>query len=262
MSEPETITQCKIFTEVFGIAVAISFICYYIFSYVEMLDVERSSTLGKVFLAAIVGDLVILVKSILDTAQKSMYIGEVFNRNTWAQIKWTDNKEPFTLLKIGHLMNAITNIWICTQVIPFSSDNCVVSDHACYSMRIIATLFLIYTGLVVVWVLGMCCTFIVDREQPPRARMSVRMGDYAREKVMDMNPLSNWVSTENKCVICLDDEAEGLVILTCGHKFHNECIRGWMLRSPTCPTCRHPIPSNYIPVPDTTAAHVPSSSIV
>ncbi|XP_074839639.1 leukemia NUP98 fusion partner 1 [Carettochelys insculpta] len=41
------------------------------------------------------------------------------------------------------------------------------------------------------------------------------------------------------CVICHDDLKTGsIIILHCMHSFHKECIEKWLLKKPTCPTCR------------------------
>ncbi|XP_026514761.1 leukemia NUP98 fusion partner 1 [Terrapene carolina triunguis] len=41
------------------------------------------------------------------------------------------------------------------------------------------------------------------------------------------------------CVICHDDLHTGSIIeLHCMHSFHKECIEKWLLKKPTCPTCR------------------------
>lgn len=45
----------------------------------------------------------------------------------------------------------------------------------------------------------------------------------------------------NLCVICSEDLAEvgsPVVVLSCGHAFHDVCIRRWLTRRHTCPTCR------------------------
>lgn len=46
---------------------------------------------------------------------------------------------------------------------------------------------------------------------------------------------------DSVCVICADDIAEEgtpVVALSCGHTFHDACIRRWLTRRHTCPTCR------------------------
>ena len=52
-------------------------------------------------------------------------------------------------------------------------------------------------------------------------------------------------STGDSCSICLDSYESGDVLrrLTCGHKFHIECVDKWALsaldysRDPACPVC-------------------------
>lgn len=43
------------------------------------------------------------------------------------------------------------------------------------------------------------------------------------------------------CVICAEDPDPTSTILTlpCLHRFHENCMTSWFLRSNTCPTCRH-----------------------
>lgn len=53
---------------------------------------------------------------------------------------------------------------------------------------------------------------------------------------------------DETCVICMDalasgkdaseDEAQQPVALPCGHEFHEDCLRSWLVRQPRCPTCR------------------------
>ncbi len=58
-------------------------------------------------------------------------------------------------------------------------------------------------------------------------------------------------STGDSCSICLDSYASGDVLrrLSCGHKFHVECVDKWALsaldysRDPACPVCNTVIAS-------------------
>jgi len=46
---------------------------------------------------------------------------------------------------------------------------------------------------------------------------------------------------DSVCVICADELTEAgnfVVSLACGHTFHDACIRRWLTRRHTCPTCR------------------------
>jgi DNA repair exonuclease SbcCD ATPase subunit len=44
---------------------------------------------------------------------------------------------------------------------------------------------------------------------------------------------------EEDCAICLDDYSENNKCseLYCGHKFHNNCFREWILHREVCPLC-------------------------
>ena len=45
-----------------------------------------------------------------------------------------------------------------------------------------------------------------------------------------------------ECTICLDNIENNCIKLECGHYFHMNCIRNWMLRrNTTCPICRSQI---------------------
>lgn len=43
------------------------------------------------------------------------------------------------------------------------------------------------------------------------------------------------------CGTCLENygEDEEMIVLTCGHHFHSDCITPWLKRSVKCPNCRH-----------------------
>lgn len=45
------------------------------------------------------------------------------------------------------------------------------------------------------------------------------------------------------CIICRDKLYEGCVKLPCGHIFHVDCLKSWLLMQQCCPTCRGDIPA-------------------
>ncbi|KAH8075924.1 ubiquitin-protein transferase [Aureococcus anophagefferens] len=48
---------------------------------------------------------------------------------------------------------------------------------------------------------------------------------------------------DNECCICLDEfeDEERIKKLRCGHLFHLNCIKKWLLADMRCPTCRQPV---------------------
>lgn len=53
------------------------------------------------------------------------------------------------------------------------------------------------------------------------------------------------VETQISCSICLEDyepeelqDSGAIVQLSCGHRFHSDCINPWLARKGTCPLCR------------------------
>jgi len=46
------------------------------------------------------------------------------------------------------------------------------------------------------------------------------------------------------CAVCLQEMVaeEMAVRLPCAHCFHEECVRQWLKKQHTCPTCRSPLP--------------------
>ncbi|KAJ1479646.1 hypothetical protein T484DRAFT_1628281, partial [Baffinella frigidus] len=60
------------------------------------------------------------------------------------------------------------------------------------------------------------------------------------------------------------EEGHELVMLPCQHEFHAACVKSWLHRSPTCPSCRHELESQPVtprPIPDATCVrrHVQTS---
>eukprot|EP01137_Pigoraptor_chileana_P023383 Opistho-2@89580 len=63
------------------------------------------------------------------------------------------------------------------------------------------------------------------------ANMNQRYPDATREEL---------ASVDNTCIICRE-EMTSAKRLPCGHVFHLHCLRSWLERQQTCPTCRAPV---------------------
>mmetsp|Transcript_6947 Transcript_6947/g.16888 ORF Transcript_6947/g.16888 Transcript_6947/m.16888 type:complete len:1035 (-) Transcript_6947:326-3430(-) len=65
------------------------------------------------------------------------------------------------------------------------------------------------------------------------------MSDFENKfRMADSEELAN----AETCIICRDDLHEGSVILPCGHIFHVDCLKSWLVMQQVCPTCRAEIP--------------------
>ncbi|KPA81261.1 putative zinc finger protein [Leptomonas pyrrhocoris] len=62
------------------------------------------------------------------------------------------------------------------------------------------------------------------------------------KQVLDRFP-SVTADPSKACAICRDDflPGEHVTCLPCGHTFHGACVRSWLVRAATCPTCRQPV---------------------
>lgn len=49
------------------------------------------------------------------------------------------------------------------------------------------------------------------------------------------------------CVVCREEMVDAAKKLNCGHVFHFKCLRSWLERQQSCPTCRRPIVFNRPP---------------
>jgi hypothetical protein len=90
---------------------------------------------------------------------------------------------------------------------------------------------------------------------PSRARVRPSGGTVRRrmEIVARMQHVPSVGSDEDSrtCSICLSETPPDRVILNCGHKFHENCVKEWMSRArfARCPLCRAGLASPLPPLP-------------
>ena len=56
--------------------------------------------------------------------------------------------------------------------------------------------------------------------------------------------IDNLLNDSQQCSICLSDvnvSDNDKLILNCGHMFHKDCIKNWILVHKTCPLCREKV---------------------
>ncbi len=80
-------------------------------------------------------------------------------------------------------------------------------------------------------------SLMVNQPDGERLREALRLGDTLRVRAS--------IDPHHTCSICLVDflaSSRALRIPSCRHVFHEECIRPWLARRHTCPTCRAELP--------------------
>lgn len=64
-----------------------------------------------------------------------------------------------------------------------------------------------------------------------------------------------------ECSICLNIMNNCNINLSCGHTFHEKCIRKWLHNNPTCPMCRVKFYDPIVSIFDYTNINVPTDFI-
>lgn len=207
-----------------------SFLSYYIFSYVDMKSGERTSTLGKVFLAYILCCSIGLFISVLDITQRSTYIGCRITKALWKRVRWV-NRFPISILKLHVCGVLITGYWIASATLPVEDGTCgVTSFHACKSMKIITVSVMFITFVLGILILccllaicinfkeivsalrTLCCTCTrrpaADTPPAPATTSTAssptwlgRLWSWVGSEVQDANPIPTFVSDETECAL-------------------------------------------------------------
>lgn len=62
--------------------------------------------------------------------------------------------------------------------------------------------------------------------------------EHGKELLYDLDEIIKILLCKDECPICLEFLTESDIVLRCNHCFHKTCIKDWMKKNPTCPTCR------------------------
>lgn len=88
-------------------------------------------------------------------------------------------------------------------------------------------------------------TFYTLRDRVVRFVHYRRLTSNMNARFPDATP-DELANSDRTCIICRED-METAKKLPCNHLFHFRCLRTWLERSSTCPTCRAAIPLNPLP---------------
>jgi hypothetical protein len=126
------------------------------------------------------------------------------------------------------------DIVIIAKFIPVTNSCDYYSYEMCTIQKIYAIICIVsYT------IIGIGCLFAGGYSMYPQLQTILNERTFR----LNISSLQHLIlsETEDKCcAICLDD-IENALVLHCGHKFHDECITGWIKKKGTCPTCFQPV---------------------
>jgi hypothetical protein len=76
--------------------------------------------------------------------------------------------------------------------------------------------------------------------EPARIRYQVNSEVVKYQVAGSPAPPADGSSSENPCIVCLGDYeiGESMMILTCEHTYHRDCIMPWLKTNGQCPICR------------------------
>ena len=89
------------------------------------------------------------------------------------------------------------------------------------------------------------------------------IGALHRETVSAIEPECNTTGAET-CAICCDcfNPGDEVVSLPCSHRDHAACIKPWLRRATSCPTCRANVTRNSVGLPDESSTSVVESPML
>ena len=122
--------------------------------------------------------------------------------------------------------------WLCC----LSGFFLTITVYAFYRQPLYITLLLALLTLVLLWeAFKQCCTQTYHVTNEP-----------------DCTQTYHVTNEPETCCICLDDLISEVVITSCQHKFHKECLSTWFSYKRSCPLCSKMIITH---VDQTTQSH-------
>lgn len=104
-------------------------------------------------------------------------------------------------------------------------------------LRVLYALFTVFVGYrihksMIYPVFYTCGDFLKSYKTTKRMLLAKHVLD-KKFPIVDMKKFPN---VDNTCLICRDQIISGR-LLSCGHMFHDECIKPWLVDQGTCPAC-------------------------
>lgn len=236
---------------------------YYLYSYITLPLNIRTTTTSNIFLVYIISCLMEMIYKFIHIVYMIKYVGKTFNTKIWKLILPT-NRFPWSFLKLRGIIALITGIWLCTIFIPLGRGCSIYENelNACVSIQIISVcnmvfscfLALLFVIIFPIFLWKICsgsirinCTGCCRLNRGQNNEPSLMR--FIPTFMQDQFALPTFTQEDSICAVCIEETVENNVQqLQCGHKFHNDCIRSWVVEygHAECPTCRNKIENTSI----------------
>lgn len=230
---------------------------YYNYSYFTIPKYIKKEKMSYFFLFYIIISYISNISIIIELIYTYRCMGFYVHKNLWNTIIPT-NRYPLKFIDWSHIICISFGSYFITNFVPIIEHNCYIftdiSQHACRSLQmisIITIISLIYISfglfLLLCIIISLCCRFRTPT--PTSISREIRIGrlkNIVLSNILSYIPILFVSSKKIKmCDICLiekphnDDSPENgkWTIFNCTHKFHVECVKGWINQHMTCPVC-------------------------
>eukprot|EP00928_Gymnodinium_smaydae_P027801 TRINITY_DN21381_c0_g2_i1.p1 TRINITY_DN21381_c0_g2~~TRINITY_DN21381_c0_g2_i1.p1 ORF type:complete len:329 (-),score=39.66 TRINITY_DN21381_c0_g2_i1:198-1184(-) len=132
-------------------------------------------------------------------------------------------------------------VWHCVGLYwVYSAQTCAVTSPDVYTGAKYAMLFSL-VAMVIQWMLAMIFVFVLTMMswiEESTSDISAPTGTLEAQAVVEYDPEA--FAENRECSICMQefDSVTPIRRTTCGHCFHEECLKNWFKTGRTCPVCR------------------------
>jgi hypothetical protein len=147
----------------------------------------------------------------------------------------------YNVIMSMYSVNLITFSFIFVNNIQEITDSFI---HGMFMYLIVVGFFFLAIGIIFI-ILILVTSFLIQRSNNEINARLESLRDILNSIVPNglSSEIINNIKTSNEilednCSICLSKENKEIMILSCNHNFHSECLRQWLKNNKKCPICR------------------------
>jgi hypothetical protein len=247
-----TINKSQIFTEISGNLYNLTLIVLQLYGYYQLSSTAKDETIGILFISLTIFNIIWFCTNFPNLTYKCKNYGnEVYIKD----LPTTKNKWFRIISSLSGYCSLIVMVCLSNYIgiFPMFSDNCPENfgNFACISLLIKIWIFsIIWISIASVFGLAILisCAYLCCGSAIEKFLHSVRRTTHHLPNVGPLEQI-HWIANrlpiteeapDDICSICREVPKEGdkWRNLPCNHKFHPECIDGWLIDNRVCPICR------------------------